>query len=113
MSVHLTFLWTDEARFHLQGHVNIHVRIWAMENLLAHETVSLYSAKVTAFIFYHRAILFENIGPGRLVTCIVNVYDMRLFLSNHDIPSLQQFGYAGRLIFVQDDALSHIANPIK
>lgn len=43
-------LWTNEAHFSFQAHVNAHnYRIRAMENVFADESVALHSAKVSVW----------------------------------------------------------------
>ncbi|GBL84849.1 hypothetical protein AVEN_93874-1 [Araneus ventricosus] len=56
---------------------------------------------------------FEEIGPSGPVTCTVNGTRYESLLRNQLIPALQQRGCVDSTIFMQDEAPSHIATPVK
>lgn len=107
-------LFSDEAHFHLNGHVNKqNCRYWSSENPKTKHQKPLHSPKVTVWA----AISSKGIiGPyffedfyGRTITVNSTEYVkmLRLFLS----PQLQEFaGYNRRTWFQQDGATCHTSN---
>lgn len=112
-------LWTDEAHFHLTGYVNTqNCRIWATENPLATNPVPLHPAKVTVWCGFTASFIigpyfFEETGALGPVTVTVTGQRYACLLRNHVIPVLQQRGCVDGIIFMQDGAPPHIANPVK
>ncbi|NSX83578.1 hypothetical protein GOM44_04430 [Wolbachia endosymbiont of Atemnus politus] len=119
MNGHGTFFWTDEAHFHLQGHVNTqNCRIWATENPLATHSVPLQPAKVTVWCGFTASFIlgpffYEEIGRSGPVTCTITGKRYENLLRNQVIPALQQRACVGSIIFMQDGAPPHIFNPVK
>lgn len=112
-------LWTDEAHFHLTGYVNTqNCRIWATENPHANHPVPLHPTKVTVWCGFTASFIigpyfFEETGASGPVTCTVTGKRYECLLRNHVIPALQQRGCVDEVIFMQDGAPPHIANPVK
>ncbi|GBN58893.1 hypothetical protein AVEN_84747-1 [Araneus ventricosus] len=110
---------TDKAHFHLTGYVNTqNCRIWATENPLETQLVPLRPAKVTVWCGFTASFImgpyfFEETGALDPVTITVTGQRYECLLRNHVIPALQQLGYVDRIIFMQDGAPPHIANPVK
>ncbi|GBL79543.1 hypothetical protein AVEN_18127-1 [Araneus ventricosus] len=107
-------LWTDEAHFYRQGSVNTqNCRIWARENPSQMQPLPLHSQKVTVWCGFSAAFIvgpffFEEIGLPGPVTCTVNGTRHESLLQNQLIPALQQRGFVGSTIFMQDSAPPHI-----
>ncbi|GBN75379.1 hypothetical protein AVEN_8064-1 [Araneus ventricosus] len=112
-------LWTDDALFHLTGYVNTqNCRIWATENPQETQPVPLYPAKGTVWCGFTASFIigpyfFEETGALGPVTVTVTGQRYECLLRNHVIPTLQQRGCVDRIIFMQDGAPPHIANPVK
>ncbi|XP_048484480.1 uncharacterized protein LOC125490157 [Plutella xylostella] len=107
-------LFSDEAHFHLNGHVNKqNCRYWSTENPKAKHERPLHSPKVTVWA----AISSKGIiGPyffedsrGRTIT--VNSAEYVKMLREFLSPQLQEFdGYNSRTWFQQDGATCHTSN---
>ncbi|GFV82083.1 transposable element Tcb2 transposase [Trichonephila clavipes] len=107
-------LWTDEARFHLDGSVNTpNCRIWETDNPHSTLRVPLHSSKVTVWLcfsasFYSWPVFFKELGAGGPVTCSVTGQRYASLLRNKIIPDLQARQCLSRIIFMQDGAPPHI-----
>lgn len=107
-------LFSDEAHFHLNGHVNKqNSRYWASENPRFKHQKPLHSPKVTvwAAISAHGIIgpfFFED-QRGNSVT--VNTERYTAMLRNFFFPQLSEFrGYNSATWFQQDGATCHTSN---
>lgn len=107
-------LFSDEAHFHLNGHVNKqNCRYWSATNPKHKHQKPLHSPKVTVWAAMSaRGIIgpyfFED-GRGCAVT--VNSERYVEMLDNFLVPELQNFaGYNQRTWFQQDGATSHTSN---
>ncbi|GFU87170.1 uncharacterized protein TNCV_1113801 [Trichonephila clavipes] len=79
-------------------------------------TVPFNPAKVTVWCGYMTSFIigpyfFEETGSLGPVTVTGQRYEC--LLRDYVIPDLQQRGFVDGIIFKQDGALSHIANPVK
>ncbi|GBN15679.1 hypothetical protein AVEN_170955-1 [Araneus ventricosus] len=63
--------------------------------------------------FIVRPLFFDEIGPAGFLNCTVNGVGYEYLLRNHVIPALQQCARVSSIIFMQDGAPPHIANPVK
>lgn len=108
---HKNLLMSDEAHFHLQGHVNKqNSRFWAKENLQIICELPLHSAKVTVWCaIWSGGIIgpyfFED-EKGNAVTVTGDRY--RHMLEHFLIPKLDALGLVN-MWFQQDGATSHTA----
>lgn len=107
-------LFSDEAHFHLNGHVNKqNCRYWSATNPKQKHQKPLHSPKVTVWAAMSaRGIIgpyfFED-GRGRTLT--VNSERYVEMLDEFFVPQLQNFpGYNQRTWFQQDGATSHTSN---
>ena len=64
-------------------------------------------------IIYHRAIFFRGDGCLGPVTVTVTGQCYQCLLRNHVNSAFQQCGCRDLIIFIQDGALLHLANPMK
>ncbi|GBM11606.1 hypothetical protein AVEN_180153-1 [Araneus ventricosus] len=107
-------LWSNEAHFCLNGHVNTHnCRIWAAENPHAIQEQPLHPDKVTICsgfkaTFIIEPYFFEEITANRIQTCSVTGQRYRDMLRDFVIPKLQQRGCLQDIIFMQDGAPPHV-----
>ncbi|GBM67333.1 hypothetical protein AVEN_97308-1 [Araneus ventricosus] len=88
------------------------------ERIRSECNLPLHSQKVTVWCCFTAAFIvglffFEEIGPSRPVTCIVNGTRYESLLRNQFIPALQQPGCVDSTIFMQDGTPSHIATSVK
>ena len=107
-------LFTDEAHFHLNGHINKHnCRYWSTENPRLKHQKPLHSPKTTVWAAISaKGIIgpyfFEN-SQGKNVT--VNSVEYVKMLREFLIPQLHQFeGYNSRTWMQQDGATCHTSN---
>lgn len=114
LSTFTNILFSDEAHFHLNGHVNKqNCRYWCATNPKRKHQKPLHSPKVTVWAAMSaRGIIgpyfFED-NMGRAVT--VNSERYVEMLDNFLVPELQNFsGYNQRTWFQQDGATSHTSN---
>lgn len=107
-------LFSDEAHFHINGHVNKqNCRYWSCENPNRKHQKPLHSPKVTvwAALSAHGIIgpyFFED-GRGRAVTVTSQRYVA--MIEDFFTPELQNFpGFNTRTWFQQDGATAHTSN---
>ena len=107
-------LFTDEAHFHINGHINKHnCRYWSTENPRLKHQKPLHSPKTTVWAAISaKGIIgpyfFEN-SQGNNVT--VNSVEYVKMLREFLIPQLHQFeGYNSRTWMQQDGATCHTSN---
>ncbi|GFT59154.1 uncharacterized protein TNCV_1543071 [Trichonephila clavipes] len=88
------------------------------ENPLATQPVPLHPEKVNVWCRFKASFtigpyFFEETGAFGPVTVTVTGQRLGCLLRNHVIPDLQQRGCVNGIIFMQDGAPRHIANPGK
>ncbi|PRD30774.1 UNVERIFIED_CONTAM: hypothetical protein NCL1_25383 [Trichonephila clavipes] len=110
-------LWSDEAHFYLTGYVNIqNFRIRAtgyflnMDNLSHIWATTFNSTKTTSFC--KGPYFFEETGAVGPFTVSVFGQRFECHPCNYVILDVQLRGCVERIIFVQNGAPPHIANPV-
>ncbi|GBN35044.1 hypothetical protein AVEN_84179-1 [Araneus ventricosus] len=104
-------MWTEEAHFCLNGHVNIlNCRIWAAENPHTIQEQPLHSDNVTVWCGFMATFIigpyfFEEITANGIQTCYVAGQRYRDTLKDFVIPQLQHRECIQDIIFMQDGAL--------
>ncbi|GBM15359.1 hypothetical protein AVEN_199623-1 [Araneus ventricosus] len=112
-------LWSDEAHFCLNGHVNTHnCQIWATENPHAIQEQTLHRDKVTVRCGFRANFIigpyfFDETTANGIQTCSIKGQRYRDMLRDFVIPQLQQRGCLQDIIFMQDGAHPHIDRPVK
>ncbi|KAI6648698.1 Transposable element Tc3 transposase [Oopsacas minuta] len=107
--------WSDEAHFHLSGHVNKqNMRIWGEEKPDPLDSKPLTQEKVTVWcaVGSKRIIglyFYENNEGSRVTVNGVRYLDK---LKSYYIPTLRRRKELGSITFQQDGALPHIAKVV-
>lgn len=103
-------LWTDEAHFHLDGTLSNHnCIIWAKENPGIFTTKSLHPQRVTVWCGFTSNFILPPAFLEQGQT--VNAERYLAILRDHMLPNLPRRNK--NIVFMQDGAPPHIANPVK
>lgn len=108
--------WSDEANFHLSGHVNKqNMRFWALEKPepIAERPLSTEKLVVWCAVAHDRIIgpyFFED-EDGK--TCTVNRWRYLAMLKGFYLPNIRRHGELNTITFHQDGAPPHYANLVR
>ncbi|KAI6658664.1 hypothetical protein LOD99_11009 [Oopsacas minuta] len=108
--------WSDEANFHLSGHVNKqNMRFWALEKpeSIAQRPLSTEKLGAWCAVAHDRIIgpyFFED-EDGK--TCTVNRWRYLAMLNGFYLPNIRRHGELNTITFHQDGAPPHYANLVR